>query len=264
MNVLIFGGAGFIGSAIVRKLVENNHVVANVDSLISGSNENLKGLDILNYQFDICDKGAFSAIDFIPDIIIQLAFPTPLCDRDSSKQFESIATTGMLNILEYSRSTCNKIVYGSSISVYGVPETLPISEENIINPILVYGAHKYLSELYLKSYRALHGLEYNILRISDTFGENDLRKNVVNNFIYSFIRNEKINIMGDGNQIRTLTYVEDIANAFLLSLDTLNNTEYNIASDNYMSVNELLTNLESQFNRKVEIVYQKESKDLRE
>ena len=193
MKILVFGGAGFIGNAIVKKLITHGHTVAIADNLISGDLKNIETLPTKNYIIDITNKTSFSQIDFNPDIVIHLAFPTPLCDRKIQNQFENIASTGMLNVLEYTKNSCNKIIYGSSISVYGIPDKLPITERNKISPLLIYGANKYLCELYLKCYNAQFGLQYNILRISDTFGEFDKRKNAINNFLKSFIKNNNIN-----------------------------------------------------------------------
>ena len=177
MNVIVFGGAGFIGNEVIKVLIKEKYNVVSVDNFISSKASNLASIAGRNYNFDITDYKNFDQIDFDPDIIIHLAFPTPLCNRKRENQFESIASIGTLNILEYTSKTCRRLIYGSSISVYGMPESPLISENTKIDPILVYGAHKFLGELYVKIYSYNHGLSYNTLRISDTFGPNDNRKN---------------------------------------------------------------------------------------
>lgn len=257
MKIIVFGGAGFIGNSVVKKLLNQGHEVASVDNLISGDLNNFENLDVINYCIDITNKEMFDLINFVPDLVIHLAFPTPLCNRDVQKQFEEIATTGMLNILEYTRKNCNKIIYASSISVYGIPEVLPITEDNIISPILIYGANKYMNELYLKSYSSEYNLSYTILRISDTFGEFDKRNNAINNFIKGCLKLEHLNINGDGNQIRTYTYVEDIANAFLLSIENIRNQVFNVASKTHISINNLIKVIENEVGNSSVVIYNK-------
>ncbi|MCK4395672.1 MAG: NAD-dependent epimerase/dehydratase family protein [Candidatus Marinimicrobia bacterium] len=263
MNILIFGGAGFIGSAVARKLKSAGHRVVSVDNLITGSIENLEKISVKNYKIDITNFDEFNKINYNPDVIIHLAFPTSLCNRERNLQYEKISTTGTLNIFEYAKNMCSKIIYGSSISVYGIQSKIPINEDSKINPYLIYGCHKYLGELYLNCYRMQFGLPYNILRISDVFGPYDKRKNAINNFINSFIQNKKITIQGNGEQVRTYTYIEDVAHGLLLCLNKFKNRVYNLTSDNSISINQLVKHLEKLFNKKAEIVYKKDIKDKR-
>lgn len=263
MNILVFGGAGFIGNAVVEKCITSGHKVVSVDNLITGNIENLKKLGVKNIEIDITNKVDFNKINFNPDIVIHLAFPTPLCNRNVENQFEQIASTGMLNVLEYVKKTCNKIIYGSSISVYGIPDKLPITENNLVSPLLIYGANKVLDELYIRCYNSQFGVQFNILRISDTFGEFDKRGNAINNFINAYINKGKIHINGNGEQIRTFTYVRDMANAFCLATEKLNNGIYNISSSKHLSINKLIEILSNLFNDKREVIYNDTCRDTR-
>lgn len=262
MKIVVFGGAGFIGSALIRNLVGKGHKVACADNLITGKKENLpRGIPF--YNADITNISSFDKIDFIPDLVINLAFPTSLCDRKPENQFEKVASEGMLNVLEYASKTCNKIVYGSSISVYGEATDNPITENSLVKPVLIYGANKYLGELYTRIYHEQHGMMFNIIRISDTFGEKDLRKNAINNFIKSLITGSEITINGDGEQLRTYTYVDDMAEAIALSAMKLNNEVYNAAANEAISINTLLKKLNSITNINKTAGYRRELKDIR-
>ncbi len=262
MKIIVFGGAGFIGNALMRLLHLRGHSVACADNFITGIRDNLLP-EFPSFFVDISDPSSFKKIDFNPDVVIHLAFPTSLCDRNIKNQFELIASSGMLNILEFTKQTCNKLIYGSSISVYGITHDIVITEETPVNPVLLYGANKYLGELYTRSFHQQFGLQFNILRISDTFGERDLRKNAINNFIKAFIENTPIIVNGDGRQLRTFTYVDDMANAIALSLARLTNTTYNIAAENAISVNALLEKLKYLFKTDKPIHFKPENKDER-
>ena len=262
MKIIIFGGAGFIGSALLQLLHSQGHSVTCVDNFITGKKENLiQGLPC--FDVDITDISNFDRIDFNPDVVVHLAFPTSLCDRNIRNQYEDITSSGMLNILEYTRKTCNQIIYGSSISVYGVPGDAIITEDTLISPVLLYGANKYLGELYTKAFHDQFGLQYNIIRISDTFGERDLRNNAVNNFIKAFLYDTPITVTGDGEQLRTYTYVHDMANAIALSTSRLTNGTFNVAAKDAISINGLIDKLHYLFQKKINIQYQPEKKDYR-
>lgn len=262
MKIIVFGGAGFIGSALLRKLVEKGHKVACADNLITGRRENIPGR-VKFFRTDITIPSDFEKIDFQPDLVINLAFPTSLCDRKPENQFEAVATTGVLNILEYTRKTCNRIIYGSSISVYGEASENPITENSAIKPVLIYGANKFIGELYTKAYHEQWGTQFNIIRISDTFGERDLRRNAINNFIRAFIKREEITINGTGKQLRTYTYVDDMAEAIALSAQDLRNEVYNVAASEAVSINTLLERLRILFGEKKKATYNPVKSDSR-
>jgi len=255
VKIIVFGGAGFIGKALLKKLIHAGHSVACADNYITSKKSDLDSSGIKQFDVDITDKKALSSIDFAPDIVIHLAFPTSKCNRSPENQFEVIASSGMLNVLNYTKYTCNRIVYASSISVYGIPKQTPINELNEVNPILIYGANKFMNEQYIQCYNKEFGTEYNIIRVSDTFGEFDKRSNAVNNFIKSYIHEQPIRINGSGNQIRTFTYVEDIAQAFLLAIEQMNNTHYNVASDYNTSINNLVDCLKLEFKKEISKTY---------
>jgi UDP-glucose 4-epimerase len=262
MKIIVFGGAGFIGSTLLRLLHSRGHTVACADNFITGKRDNLLS-EFPSFYVDISDPLSFKNIHFNPDLVIHLAFPASLCDRNIKNQFEIIASLGMLNVLEFARQTCNKIIYGSSISVYGISNNTIITEETPVNPFLLYGANKYLGELYTRSFHQQFGLQFNILRISDTFGERDLRKNAINNFIRAFIEDSSIIVNGDGEQLRTFTYVGDMANAIALSLTRLNNRTYNVSAGNAISINALLAKLKFYFKTEKIIQYKPDLKDNR-
>lgn len=262
MKIIVFGGAGFIGSSLMRLLHSRGHYVACADNFITGSRDNLLS-EFPSFYVDISDLASFKNINFKPDVVIHLAFPASLCDRDIKNQFEVVASSGMLNVLEFTRQTCNKLIYGSSISVYGISDDIVITEDTPVKPVLLYGANKYLGELYTRSFHQQFGLQFNILRISDTFGERDLRRNAINNFIKAFIEDTPITVNGDGEQLRAYTYVEDMANAIALSVTSLTNSTYNIAAENAISINALLVKLKYLFKMDKTIHFKPDMKDGR-
>lgn len=243
MKVAVTGGAGFIGSHVCDRLVADGHVVVAVDSLISGRVENLAGVPdrLTHLQVDIADPAFNDTVPADVDCIVHLAFPTPLCTRDRSRQFHAVASTGTAQVLDWALASNAKVLYGSSISVYGIPQALPVTEEHRVNPMLVYGANKLHGELLCRTYREMYGLEFEILRISDVFGPRDCRSNAINNFISAAISGSGVRLKGEGKQRRSYTYVTDIAEIIVRLIDqTPSNDSLNIAGPTALSIREVL------------------------
>lgn len=216
MKCVVFGGAGFIGSHLAERLLALGHAVTVVDDFSSGAAGNLAaiGSKVSLHQADIRSPETFARLDASIEVAFHLAFPTPLCNRDRHRQFHDVATTGTLHILDWCAEHDVRLVYGSSISVYGQHAGgTPISEETPVSPILPYAANKLYGELLATSYASLYGLRHDTIRISDVYGPRDRRRNAVNNFIDAAAAGAAIQLQGDGSQRRNFTYVQDIAEA---------------------------------------------------
>ena len=243
MNVGVTGGSGFIGSHVCERLLADGHSVVSVDSLISGKPENLSdALDRLTFlELDIIDPEFNQSVPVDLDCIVHLAFPTPLCTRDRSRQFHAVASTGTANVLDWALASNAKVLYGSSISVYGIPEFLPITEVHRVNPMLVYGANKLHGEMLCRAYHEMYGLEFEILRISDVFGPRDGRTNAINNFISAALTGNNVCLKGEGRQRRSYTYVTDVADVIAsLVSQTASKSLLNIADPKAISIRDVL------------------------
>jgi nucleoside-diphosphate-sugar epimerase len=243
MKVAVTGGAGFIGSHVCESLIACGHSVVAVDSLISGTIENLANVSnrLTLLDLDIADPEFGAAVPGDVESIVHLAFPTPLCTRDRDRQFHSIASTGTANVLDWAVETNARVLYGSSISVYGIPELLPIAEEHRVSPMLVYGANKLHGEMLCRAYREMYGLEFEILRISDVFGPRDSRRNAINNFISAALSGSPVTLKGKGDQRRSYTYVRDIAGVVSRLIDQAPaNDVLNISGPQAFSIRDVL------------------------
>ena len=243
MKVAVTGGAGFVGSHVCDRLVADGHALVVVDSLISGSALNLNGVaqQLTHLKIDITDPAFSEAVPTDIDCIVHLAFPTPLCTRDRSRQFHAVASTGTAQVLDWALASNAKVLYGSSISVYGIPQCLPVTDEHPVNPMLVYGANKLHGEMLCRTYREMYGLEFEILRISDVFGPRDCRTNAINNFVLAGISGSRVKLKGEGKQRRSYTYVTDIADVIAELLQQApSNDVLNIAGPNAISICDVL------------------------
>jgi len=243
MKVAVTGGAGFVGSHVCDRLVADGHAVVVVDSLISGSAENLEGVveQVTHLNVDIADPVFSKAVPTDVDCIVHLAFPTPLCTRDRARQFHEVASTGTAQVLDWALASNAKVLYGSSISVYGIPQYLPLTDEHPVNPMLVYGANKLHGEMLCKTYHEMYGLEFEVLRISDVFGPRDCRTNAINNFILAAMSRSSVRLKGEGKQRRSYTYVTDIADMIAeLAGQSPSNDSLNLAGPNAYSIRDVL------------------------
>lgn len=264
MKVLVTGGAGFIGSHIVDRLIELNHDVSVVDNLSTGKKENLNEkakfyeCNITNYEtlkliFDI--EKPEVVIHNAAQISVQESLKHPNLDASSN-------ILGTINILECSRnSNVRKIIYPSSAAVYGNPEYLPIDENHTINPISFYGISKYTPEHYIRIYSQLYGIKHTIFRYANVYGMRQDAKGeggVVSIFIDKVLNGETPFIFGDGSQTRDFVFVKDVAEANILALTRGDNETINISTNTPVTVNGLYETIKEVSRIFIEPIYKEE------
>lgn len=258
------GGAGFIGSHIVERLIEVGHEVSVIDNLRTGKLSNLDLKNVSFYNCDVVNKVAvFNTINNIkPDFIIHQAAQVSVAEsiKDMVNDQE-INIAGSLNIIEAAKSAnVKKIVFASSAAVYGNPKFLPISCEHPINPTSPYGVSKYTVEQYLKVSKKLYGLDYTILRYSNVYGPRQDSKGeggVVAIFSDKLANQESPFIFGDGMQTRDFIFVEDVAKANVAAL-TAPSGVYNVSSGHNVTVNHLYEMIVTSLGKTVEPIYKEE------
>lgn len=262
MQVLVTGGAGFIGSNIVDQLLVKGHQVIIVDNLSTGKKENLNKKAKF-YQLDLRNEGLKEVfaeneithvIHHAAQIDVQHSIKNPLFDAQSN----ILATLRLLEICrEYG---VEKIIYASSAAVYGEPDYLPIDEKHPINAMSAYGISKHTPEHYLKMYNQLYGLKYTILRYANAYGPRQDPKGeggVVSIFVDQMLAEKRPQIFGDGEQTRDFIHVYDIVKANLLALNRGDNILANISTGSRDSVNDLVANLNELLPYNLEPVYKK-------
>lgn len=238
MNILITGGAGFIGSHIIRKLLETGNTPIVLDNFSTGALENIP-TGVKYYRMDILDKTLQSVLkDEKIDAIVHLAGQT-MVDYSLKHPFEDMMQNieGMVNLLEAARITgVNRVVFSSTAAVYGdVNESdLPIRENHLLQPMSFYGLSKLTEEKYLEMYHKIFGVNYVILRFANVYGERQGIKGeggVISIFAKCFAENKDITVFGDGKQTRDFIYAGDIADGIYAALQTSNvNTVYNLST----------------------------------
>lgn len=245
MKALVTGGAGFIGSHVVDRLIEEGHSVAVVDDFSSGKRERVNSLARF-YQLDIRSPALDQVFDHErPELVshhaaqvdLRRSLTEPTLDAD-------VNIMGSLNLLECAREHgVKRFVYASTGgAVYGEPLYVPCDENHPPKPISPYGVSKLAVEQYLHFYGQSHGLEYTILRYpnvygprQDPFGE----AGVVAIFGYQMVRGDQVVINGSGEQQRDFVYVADIVRANMLALEKGQGQTYNLGCGVGTSVNEL-------------------------
>lgn len=256
-RVLITGGAGFIGSNIIEKLMSQGNEVICLDNLATGKIKNiLPFLNLENFKFingDIRDfKTCNEACQGVDVILHQAALgsvPRSINDPITTNQ---VNIDGFLNMLTVARDNkVKRFVYAASSSTYGDSVGLPKVEEKIGNPLSPYAITKYVNELYAKVFGDLYGLETIGLRYFNVFGKNQDPNGayaaVFPKFIKLLIEHQSPIIHGDGTQSRDFTYIANVVQANELAATTTNkdavNTVFNVAFGENNSLNDLTQEL---------------------
>lgn len=260
MKVLVTGGAGFIGSHIVDKLVKRGDTVIVVDNLSTGTETHLNPQAAF-YRMDIQDESLYEVFELEqPDVVVHQAaqnnVPTSLEDPIYDAQVNILGTLRLLEACH--RSKVAKVVYASSAALYGDPCYLPIDEKHPVAPQSAYGISKYVPEHYFKMYANLYGIQFTILRYANTYGPRQGLHGegaAIPSFINRLLRGEPVLITGDGEQTRDYIYVEDIAEANLAAIESGDGEILNIGTGISTSLNRLIEILQEVSEKKVEITY---------
>ena len=260
MKFVITGGAGFIGSHIVKHLISKNYEVSVVDNFSRGRLENLSGLEeiIEIHKIDILDLNSLRKIISDSDGIFHQAALTSVPESFLQKEkYHNVNVDGTENIFKLAKEFEKKVVFASSSSVYGNTVLTPIVEDFDKNPINPYGITKLDDEKLAKKYHDLGvsiiGLRYfNVYGIGQT---NDYA-GVITKFIDQINLNESPIIFGDGTHTRDFISVEDIAKANLLSMESKTEFSFlNIGTGISTSIKTLAEMMIKLSGKKLEINY---------
>jgi len=256
-RVLVLGGAGFLGGHILHALRDSGRPVRVFDRARPPADRD-QPPDVEYYEGDFGSRGDLDAAISGCNVVVHLVSTTrPKTSNDDPAHDLETNVVATVRFLDLARQAgVKKIVYASSGgTVYGEPDVLPIPEQHATLPVCSYGIHKLAIERYLALYHRLYGLDYCVLRMSNPFGEGqrpDVAQGAVSVFLDKAMRNEVIEIWGDGSVVRDYVYAADVARAFRLAIEYDGpHKVFNIGSGHGLSLNELLQAIESLFGRPV-------------
>jgi UDP-glucose 4-epimerase len=271
-NVLVTGGAGFIGSHLTEALLQEGHRVRVLDDFSTGKRENLifdkqyPSLEMIEgdlRHLAICQK-AMKGIEYV---FHQAALPSVQRSVEDPLGSNAVNVGGTLNILFAAREeTVRRVIYASSSSIYGDTPTLPKKEEMPPTPLSPYALQKYIGEQYCRLFYQLYDLETVSLRYFNIFGPrqdpNSIYSAVIPKFISAFLQGSPPVIFGDGEQSRDFTYIENVvqANLLAMSAEHLHGEAINVACAERTSLNQLVNVLRKILGSNVSPVYEEPRK----
>lgn len=227
MKILVTGGAGFLGSHLCERLLNEDHEVICLDNFYTGTKTNIAHL-IPHPKFEVIRHDVTLPLQIEIDLILNFACPaSPVHYQKDPVQTIKTSVHGAINMLELARNTGATILQASTSEVYGDPEVHPQHEEywGRVNPIGIrscYDEGKRCAETLFFDYHREYGLNIKVIRIFNTYGPrmqlNDGR--VVSNFIVQALRNQDLTIFGDGTQTRSFCYVDDLIEGIIRFVKT--------------------------------------------
>tara|TARA_R110000822_G_scaffold100080_5_gene225464 strand:- start:3500 stop:4420 length:921 start_codon:yes stop_codon:yes gene_type:complete len=254
MRALVTGGAGFIGSNLVARLIDAGWGVIILDDLSTGKLENINP-KAKYYKVDIStmkdltnpNRNVFRLFEGI-DVVFHLAAKARVQPSIADPvSFNKVNVDGTLNILLASHNaSVQRVVYSASSSAYGNATKFPTPEEHPANPLSPYGLQKYVGEQYCKMFSQVYGLDTVCLRYFNIYGENmnldGAYSLVMGIFTKQRLEGKPLTITNDGNQRRDFTYVGDAVSANILAAtkpENFNGEVFNIGNGNNYSVNQV-------------------------
>jgi len=262
MRIVVTGGAGFIGSHLVDRLIKEGHAVQVIDNLYTG-NKDFVNPKAEFVEMDIRSSELYSTLEsFQPDYIFHQAAQTEVTTSMNNPMLDcDINLMGLINLLNVSvKLDIKKFLMPSSAAVYGNLTTLPLNETMTGNPSSFYGLTKLTAEHYLRIYHESYGLQYICYRYSNVFGPrqgNGGEGGVISIFSKAISQDDSIVIYGDGEQTRDFIYVDDVVEANILGMQSQFNGIYNVSTSIPSSINLLVDEFRSISHKDIDIVYEK-------
>ena len=274
MQILVTGGAGFIGGHLAESFLEDGHDVRVLDNLEPFYAEGIKRhtLDVhremadkvdSEYRFvegDIRDVETVQAVVDGVDVVVHQAAQAGVRESvDNPRNVTDINVSGTVNLLEAAKEAdVDRMILASSSSVYGKPHSLPYDEDHPTEPVSPYGVTKLTQEHMARVYTELHGLPTVCLRYFTVYGPRMRPNMAISNFISRCLNDEPPVIYGDGQQTRDFTYVADVvdANRALLDSEAADGDVVNIGSSDTISIQTLAETVRDQLAPDLEIVYE--------
>ena len=272
MTVLVTGGAGYIGSTVIRELLSRGYDVISVDNLYRGDYKYLSAFkDNPHLKLTVGDISSAGELDNLLrdvqdlDAVIHLA-AVPGLKRCLDDPGRAILTNvyGTFNVLEFARKhDAQKFIFPSSGAVYGVPKFTPISEDHPLNPINLYGVTKLSGEKLVDSYYFNYGLSTVILRFGNIYGVGLFTywENVIPKFVRQALEGKPLTIYGTGEQGRDFIHILDVVDAIISLLDRkdVKGEKFNLGSGKAVSVNTIANSiseiLRGEYGRDVKIIH---------
>jgi UDP-glucuronate decarboxylase len=262
MRILVTGGAGFIGSHLIDRLLEQGHEIICVDNLFTGRKENIvHHLD--NPKFEFIRHDIIEPILLEVDQIYNLACPaSPVHYQHNPVKTIKTNVLGTLNMLGLAKRVNARILQASTSEVYGDPHIHPQEEAywGNVNPIGIrscYDEGKRVAETLMFDYHRQNNVDIRVIRIFNTYGprmlENDGR--VVSNFIVQSLRGEPLTVYGEGQQTRSFCYVSDLVEGMMRLMNSEHIGPINIGNPGEFTILELAQKVKAMTGSKSEIIY---------
>ena len=275
-NILITGGAGFIGTHLFETLIKEDNYVVIIDNFnecyYSGKEENLASVTT-NYEIlkdyniikgDLLNKSTYDEIADDIDVIFHLAAHAGVqYSMLNAEQVTRNNIVGFQNVLEFAiNKEINKFVYASSSTVYGNPIYTPVDEDHLKNPICPYGVSKLCGEIYADYYFREYSLPITSLRFYSVYGPRGRPDMVVGIFFDLIFQNKELRIFGDGKQLRDFTYISDIINGLILASEKKESSgqAFNLGLSNPISINQLVDKMYDIANKPKKVKYVEKKK----